>query len=161
MKLAKVAMVIFFLVPPLAAMAQSGPAQAPAPQRAPIYDNSYAGPRNYQGIPTYEPVARPKRQTLQNPYTAQPQGQHAGQYGQSPMYGQYQQGSAQYGNPYGQAQQPRQYHNTPFHRLYRGAASVGGYLWQYMPAPLRGAENDFMPAPGSGNVIITNVGPIR
>jgi hypothetical protein len=153
MRPACVISVLIALSLPMALQAQTGQTPNARPQPAPIYDHSYTGPRNYQGLPTYEPVQRPQRQSLQNPYTAQPQAQYPNQYGQ------YQTQPNPYGNLYGQRQPAQQFKNTPFHRLYRGASRIGGYFWQYMPAPVRGAQNQYIPEPGSGNVIITNVGP--
>lgn len=143
MRLAFVILVLSVIIWPMAAHSQN----------AQIYDNSYSGPRNYQGLPKYEPIVRPQAPKLQNPYLPS-QGQYGSQQQRAVPQNPY-------GNLYNQGlnQPAQQYGNTPFHRLYRSAASLGGYFWQYMPAPVRGEQNSFIPAPGSGNVVITNVGP--
>lgn len=35
-----------------------------------------------------------------------------------------------------------------------GLQSLGGYLWSYMPAPVRGVESPYQVAPGAGHVSV-------
>jgi hypothetical protein len=39
----------------------------------------------------------------------------------------------------------------------QGVQSVGGYLWSYAPAPLRGVESPYKMTPGQGQVIVNFV----
>lgn len=117
-----------------------------------IYDGQYAGPRNAYGQPTYQPMYAP--QATQPGYSQYaPQGYYGGQ---QPMYpGNYQQGY------YGGQTQMGQYANQPnnglLHRAFRGLYNVGTHAWQYMPAPVRGAQSPNQVPDGSGNVSVIYV----
>lgn len=56
-----------------------------------------------------------------------------------------------------QQTQPRPVDQGLFFQFGRGLAQVGGYVWGYMPAPVRGVENQYLPQPGQGNVNINFV----
>lgn len=73
-------------------------------------------------------------------------------YGQPAYQPMYQgQGAA------GQGRQAQQMHDGLIPQAFSGLYRAGGYLWSYMPAPLRPDQPSFIPPPESGNVIINFV----
>ncbi|MEJ2717140.1 MAG: hypothetical protein P8182_08365 [Deltaproteobacteria bacterium] len=56
--------------------------------------------------------------------------------------------------PQGRAQQPD--HGAVPLAIY-GVQRLGGYLWSYMPAPVRGQKSPYVLPPDSGQVTITAV----
>jgi len=56
-----------------------------------------------------------------------------------------------------QAGQPQQMNNGLIPKAFSGLYQAGGYLWSYMPAPLRPDQPSFVPPPESGNVTINFV----
>lgn len=53
--------------------------------------------------------------------------------------------------------QSQQMNNGLIPKTFNGLYQAGGYLWSYMPAPLRPDQPSFVPPPESGNVTINFV----
>jgi len=56
-----------------------------------------------------------------------------------------------------QGQPTQEFNNGLIFMAGEAVQNVGGYLWGYMPAPVRGVENPLTPPQGSGQVFINFV----
>jgi hypothetical protein len=149
-----------------------GPPQAQpmygAPQVQPIYGSQQ--PQPGYGAPQAQQYVPPQAQQYVPPQAQQYGTPQAQQYGtpQAPsslydtsytglfnMYGQPTFIAPQY--PMSAQQQAQQQQQPEDGLIFRGAAAVqsaGGYLWSYMPAPLRGADAGYFGPAGAGPTII-------
>ena len=143
-----------------------GPAQAQPIYGAPQAQPAYGPP---QAQPMYGPQQpQPAYGATQVQQYGPPQGQPYGtQQAQSSMYDTSYSGLFNmYGQPaliepqYPMGAQQQAQQQQPDGLIFRGAAaaqSVGGYLWSYMPAPLRGADAGYFGSAGAGPAIINFV----
>lgn len=154
------------------AFTQVAPTYGPA-QAQPIYTAPQAQP--VYGPPQAQPVyGAPQPQAAYGPPQAQqygaPQVQSYGtQQAQSPMYDSSYNGLFNmYGQPTfvapqypaGAQQQAQQQQQWQDGLIFRGGAalqSAGSYLWGYVPAPLRGADQGYFAPTGTGPTIINFV----
>lgn len=56
--------------------------------------------------------------------------------------------------PGAQTQQQQQRNDGVLFWGFSAAQQAGSYLWQYLPAPLRGTQTTLTPPPGQGHVIM-------
>ncbi|MDQ7782956.1 MAG: hypothetical protein RDU20_08765 [Desulfomonilaceae bacterium] len=115
-------------------------------------------PRQAPATPQYAPAAAPPAQPVHvQPVPQQPTQMYDKSYkGPYNMYGQpvitgYQRQQNM------QQDQSQMVHNGLLPRVLRGAEGLGGYLWSYMPAPVRGVGSPYDVAPGEAQHTVTVV----
>jgi len=151
---------IFILI--IIACANLAFAQVQQMYGAPQAQPAYGPPQQMYGAPQTQPAYGPPQQM----YGAQqPQPTYGAPQVQTPMYDNSYNGLF---NMYGQptfiapenqpgSQQQAQQQQGQDGLIFKGASavqSVGGYLWSYMPAPLRGADSGYFAPAGTGPTII-------